>query len=263
MTGPSSITLAAGINTATYTNTAKGLLEVCKAAIKFSTRVDPTKQPSFTFRIDGGGMLKVRAGTCSLPQRVSVGTHTVSEVADPDYELDPGSLAQDLLGLGTNGGIVVSPADREVSRNLNTRTVTVNVPYGINGETLVTFYNRVKLGQVKVCKLIPITSQDTLGGKPFTYTVTIGSRAIHLGPIYPGECTSFTDAYPILTAPGVPVHVTVVEDGATMSLVYTVTSITVSGGRNVNPPNLGTGTIDFDLGPGLNVVTYTNKALDP
>ncbi len=263
-TGGGTITIAPGINTKTITNTAKGLLEVCKAKIKYVARdVSPLKQPMFTFRIDGAGMLKVRAGTCSLPQRVSVGTHTVSEVADPDYELDPGSLAQDLLGLGTNGGIVVSPADREVSRSLNTRTVTVTVPYGPNGETLVTFYNRVRLGQVKVCKLIPYTSTDSLGGKPFTYTVKIDGRTFHLGPIYPGECTSFTDAYPVLTAPSVPTQVTVTEDGATGNPGYTVTGITVTGGRDVGLPDLGNGIIGFDLGPGLDVVTYTNKARDP
>ncbi len=221
-------------------------------------------QPTFTFRIDGAGALKVRAGTCSLPQRVSVGTHTVTENSDPDYELDPGSLAQDLLGLGTNGGIVVSPADREVSRSLNTRTVTVNVPWASNGgETLVTFYNRVRLGQVKVCKLIPYTSTDSLGGKPFTYTVKIDGRTFHLGPIYPGECTSFTDPFPILTSPGVKTPVTVTEDGATGNPNYTVTGITVTGGRDVGTPDLTNGIINFNLGPGLDVVTYTNKAKDP
>ena len=43
-----------------------------------------------------------------------------------------------------------------------TRTVTVSVPFGPRGETLVTFYNRVKLAKIKVCKVIPITSQDSL-----------------------------------------------------------------------------------------------------
>ena len=46
--------------------------------------------------------------------------------------------------MAPGGGIDVFPADRLVSKSLPTRTVTVNVPYGPNGETLVTFYNRVK-----------------------------------------------------------------------------------------------------------------------
>ena len=120
--------------------------------------------------------------------RVSVGSHTVTELASPNYELDPGSAALALLGYDTHGGIVVSPADREVSRSLSSRTVTVNVPYGPNGETLVTFYNRIKQGQVKVCKTIPPGSADSLGGKTFTYTVRTIGGSFTVGPIAPGEC---------------------------------------------------------------------------
>ena len=57
------------------------------------------------------------------------------------------------------------------ARACATRTVTVSVPYGPNGETLVTFYNRVKLARIKICKVIPYTSQDSLGSKPFSYTI--------------------------------------------------------------------------------------------
>ena len=137
------------------------------------------------------------------------------------------------------------------------------MPYGPNGETLVTFYNRVKLGQVKVCKVIPITSQDSLGGKDFTYTVTVDGHVFHLGPIKPGECTNFTYPVPILLGPGVPTPVAVVEDGASTSTTYVVTDITVTGGRPTVGKDLPSGTIKFALGPGLNVVTYTNKATDP
>ena len=142
------ITIAPGINTITITNTAKGLLEICKHAID-----GLRTQPTFQFRVDGGGLISVQAGKCTPPMRVSVGSHTVTEVASTNYELDPGSAAAVLLGFDTHGGIVVSPADREVSRSCS-RSVTVNVPYGPNGETLVTFYNRIKQGQVKVCKAI-------------------------------------------------------------------------------------------------------------
>ena len=113
------------------------------------------------------------------------------------------------------GGITVFPADREVSKSLATRTVTVSVPYGPNGETLVTFYNRVKLARIKVCKVIPITSQDSLGGKDFTYLI----RGLLVGPIKPGECTFYTHDIPILTAPGVPITLTVDEVEAPSALI--------------------------------------------
>ena len=278
-TGEGDVVIAAGVNTVTITNTARGLLEVCKAPIRSGLdeiiRDGAVKQPVFTFRIDGGTPFGVQAGKCSLPKRVSVGNHTVTESASSDYELDPDA---------PGGGISVFPADREVSKSLATRTVTVGVPYGPNGETLVTFYNRIKLGQVKVCKVIPLTSQDALGGKPFTYDVYVqmpgapGYVKFTLGPIFPGECTNFTPAFPILNADGTKRAIGVHEQG-TPSLTWDVTSITVTGSRGLcdtsnsttpvcpyppgSNPNLANGDIDFFLGPGPNVVTYTNKAKDP
>jgi hypothetical protein len=280
-TGEGPVVIAPGVNTATVTNTARGLLEVCKAPIRIGLETrdlvaapPPVKQVAFQFRIDGGAVFSVTSGKCSPPKRVSVGNHTVTEVAANDYELDPNA---------PGNGITVFPADREVSRSLATRTVTVSVPYGPNGETLVTFYNRIKLGQVKVCKQIPITSQDALGGKTFSYTVYIqmpgapGYITVPLGPIYPGECTAFTPSFPILNADGTPRAIGVHENEVTGAQAFEVTSITVAGSRGLCTTsnsttvvcpyptgiNLPTGDIDFFLGPGPNVVTYTNKALDP
>ena len=54
-----------------------------------STGSGPATQPTFQFRVDGGGIINVQAGNCSPPKRVSVGNHTVTEVASTDYELDP------------------------------------------------------------------------------------------------------------------------------------------------------------------------------
>ncbi len=247
--GEGDITIAPGINTKTITNKAVGLLEVCKAAVRFTTTA-PVTQPTFHFKIDNGAIFSVRAGTCSPPKRVSVGNHTVSEVNENDYELDADRA---------DGGIAVFPADRELSRSLATRTVTVSVPYGPNGETLVTFYNRVKLAKIKICKVIPITSQDSLGNKPFTYTINgspFGSA------ILPGECTFYTRDVPILTAPNTPTTVTVDEVEAPSTL-FDVTSIVVTGSRGYTVTNLANGTVSVTLGPGINVVTYTNRAKDP
>src|SRR6185436_19712992 len=152
----------------------------------------------------------VQAGKCSPPKKVSVGTHTVTEVAENDYELDPDA---------PGGGITVFPADREISKSLPSRTVTVSVPYAGNGngETLVTFYNRIKLGQIKVCKVIPVTSQDALGGKQFEYDVYYRDPAtglivkVTLGPIFPGECTAFGPLLPVLQGNGRWTAIGVVE----------------------------------------------------
>jgi hypothetical protein len=261
VSGEGQVVIKPGINTITVTNTAKGLLEVCKAAVRFDGGIRAPgpvaiAQPKFQFRIDGGAMFEVQAGKCSMPKRVSVGNHTVSEVAANDYELDP---------YAPGNGITVFPADREVSRSLATRTVTVSVPWGPNGETLVTFYNRVKLAKVKVCKVIPITSQDSLGGKPFNYTVgETGKIPVAVGPILPGECTFYLRDIPVLTAPGV-MNVVTVDETEAPSTTFDVTSITVAGSRGNMPLvlDLTNGTISFNPGPGVNVVTYTNTAKDP
>jgi hypothetical protein len=240
------------VNTKTITNTATGRLEVCKAPVRFTTTA-AVVQPTFQFKIDNGAYFNVQAGKCSPPKKVSVGNHTVTEVAANDYELDASRA---------DGGITVFPADREVIRSLATRSVTVSVPYAGdgNGETLVTFYNRVKLARIKICKVIPTTSQDSLGMKDFTYMI----RGLLVGPIKPGECTFYTQDIPILTAPGSPVSLTVHENG-TPSATWDVTSITVTGNRTPPAPvvDLGNGNITFTLGPGINVVTYTNRAKDP
>ena len=283
-TGGGEITIAPGINTKTITNTAKGLLEICKHTVR-----GINTQPTFTFRIDGAGMLKVRAGTCSLPQRVSVGTHTVSEIADQNYELDPGFPILNETG----GGIIVSPADREVSRSLANRTVTVNVPYGPNGETLVTFYNRVKLGQVKVCKTITPGSADALGGKPFNYFVIYRETVYPVGPIYPGECQFAADSH------GNPINFPVIDSSGNQTVIgvheldiselmppppgsFYVTGLSVTGTRGIVHTNCVTASysptgvhclkfnligdpvqISFNLGPSVNVVTFLNSAGDP
>jgi hypothetical protein len=263
--GPSSITLASGINTATFTNTAKGLLEICKAPV-IGIRV----QPTFVFRIDGGGILSVRAGTCSLPQRVTVGNHTVNEVAASDYELDPNA---------PGNGITVSPSTAEVNRSLNTRTVTVAVPYA--NDVTVTYYNRIKLGQVKVCKVIPSTSIDHLGTTLFSYTVYVqqpgapGYSTYQTGAILPGECTAFGPSFPVLNTDGSKRAIGVHENGVP-SVSFVVDDITLLFGTRglcttTNAPgnpvcpyptgmSLANGDVDFFLGPDNNAVQYTNKA---
>ena len=245
------------------TNTARGVLQVCKAAIDFGPRpVEPVTpaptQPLFRFRLDGGGIFTVRAGSCSPPMRVTPGTHTVTELAENDYELV---------------SISASPPERLIASSIPNRTATVLVPYAGNGngETAVTFTNRVRQGRVKVCKeVVPTSSFAT----PFTYSVyvqTVGNAFTLYPsiPIFVGECTLFTPYFPILNPDGTKKVIGVVEDGTGPASPWVVTDIALIGGRGLctnlatscvpGGKDLSLGIIDFYLGPDANQVTYTNR----
>ena len=167
------------------------------------------------------------------------------------------------------------------------------MPYGPNGETLVTFYNRIKQGMVKVCKQIPMTSQDSLGRQGVQVRGLLRQRlgqpghVVTLGPIKPGECTSFSDPFNVLLPNGkwravgvaeVPVSGVVQlrrhehhAAGHAWSLPELIGSLdpnidtTVCDLYNTaaGNPDLVHGWINFYLAPGTNVVTYTNKSKDP
>lgn len=271
-TGPVTVVIGPGINTATITNTARGLLEVCKAPVRGLT---DAAQPTFRFQIDGGAIFTVRANTCAPSRRVSVGNHTVTEIADQNYDVT---------------AILVSPPDRAVNVSTANRSATVSVPYGPNGETAVTFVNSIKTGFVKVCKDIPITSQNSLGNDDWTFVVFVqngptgpGSfTQIPVGPIKAGQCTFPVGPFPILNPDGTKRAVGVHENdpaGEIRNVTYRTTSITVGGARGLcfvtdpgvnqtvcpytaaNNPNLTLGDIDFYLGPNVNEVRYTNQSI--
>jgi hypothetical protein len=165
-TSPGTTTIGAGTaNTVTITNTAFGLIQICKDPV-----AGITTQPTFQFRIDGGGIIPVQGGACASARHVSVGNHTVLEVAAADYEVT---------------AITVDPAGRLVGTpDLANRTVTVSVPYGTEGETVVTYTNRIKQGRYKVCKAIPATSFDSLNGKPFNFILYIQTGGTHAAPTF-------------------------------------------------------------------------------
>jgi hypothetical protein len=291
----STITIQPGINTVTVTNTAMGQLEICKARIEFldTHALTDAAQPFFNFLVDGKTKVQVRAGRCSMPLRVSVGNHTVVEQSynkavnnaptssaytismssnASDYELDQGgTLTIPLLGVpytySTPGnGIDVQPSSRLVSKNLTTRTVTVSVPYGPQGETLVTYYNRIRKGRIKICKQIPYTSQDSLGGKTFTFHWKVdGGGRNKEGDVslMPGECTYVIGDFNLIDSSANPVPVYVTETTPGLNSTFVVSDINVQFGRPDILTNLQNGTAQWNLGPDTNVVTYTNKSIDP
>jgi hypothetical protein len=251
VSGEGVVTIASGINSITITNTAKGILELCKAAV-----AGLTTQPSFRFRVDGGAIILVRAGACTLPMRVAIGQHSVQELAENDYELNPNA---------PGGGLDVLPADRLVTRNTGLRTITVNVPYGETGETLVNVTNRVKLGSVKVCKAVPTSSLDALGSKSFDFTVLVdGVAKPGATGLTAGTCSLPIGPFPILRADGTPTIVKVTEDGTSATASWVLGGVGCIGCRspssNVTAPDGTLLGMTFALGTDINALTFTNTA---
>jgi hypothetical protein len=274
-TSPATRTIGSGINTVTITNTAFGQIEICKDPI---AGLRPAAYPNFQFRIDNGGIIPVRAGTCSTARNVSVGNHTVTEVASTNYEVT---------------GIRVDPAGRLVGApDLANRTVTVNVPYGPNGETVVTYRNAIRTGTVKVCKTIPTTSIDSLAPAPNGRTYNFNVNVM-IAPGNPGAfaafpvnvtlpagatsaCSGFIGPFPVLQSDGSNTIIGVSEgpsgggfvvDDITLSFTRGLCSGTAPApgpypGANCIPggKDLATRNVNFFLAPGPQFPTFFQHA---
>jgi hypothetical protein len=273
------ITMAAGINTVTCTNQALGKIQVCKFSRDELTGALADRL--FHFRIDGVRRASVRPNRCSEPILVIPGNHTVAEEADPDFELDSGA---------PGNGISVTPSEAELSRNLLARSVTISVQWaGADGdEVRVDFWNRIRRGQIKVCKVVAPGSLDSLGDKEFQFTVssnntrpvvnTVGGfpAPFVLNGVRNGECRIVPDGstgqprnVPILLSNGTPTRITVTETD-TANDGWIVSSITLQGGRGYFTTNCVNGTCgppgsgSWWLGPNTNTITFTNRAVpDP
>jgi hypothetical protein len=251
VSGEGIVTIATGINSITITNRAMGILELCKAPV-----AGLTAQPTFRFRVDGGSIIPVRAGACTLPLRVAIGQHSVQELAENDYELKPDA---------PGGGLDVTPADRLVTRNAPLRTITVSVPYGETGETLVNVTNRVKQGTIKVCKAVPTSSLDALGSKSFDFTVLVdGVAKPGATGLTAGTCSFPIGPFPILRADGTATIVKVTEDGTSATGTWVLGGVTCTGCRSpssnvtdVDGTLLG---LTFALGTDVNGLIFTNTA---
>jgi hypothetical protein len=248
VSGEGTVHINPGINSITITNTARGLLEVCKAKINYLTGT----QPTFTFVIDGAKTITVQAGKCSPPQRVSVGDHTVNErLTQPNFELDPWA---------PGGGITATPASAEVSKSIPGRTITVHVSYG--QDTTVTFYNRVRRGLVKICKLVPIGSQDAIGTTLFHFDEIVNPQSTNpvlrqdVAAIMNGEC-AIVDDLPILQPNGNSTQVQLQEETPPAGVF--VTNITFTGPGTLDSFNLCGRSANITLGAGVNITTFTNQ----
>ena len=148
------------------------------------------------------------------------------------------------------------------AKNLPTRTVTVSVPYGPNGETLVTFYNRIKRAWSRSARLVSPGSLDAIGMTDFTFSYFVGNAGpFQLGPIRHGECAISTDTYPILQPDGSPTLVQVQENPPPPGVF--VIDITYQGSGTPVAINVCGRSIIYQLGQGVNVTTFTNRKGDP
>jgi len=266
-TSPATVTITpATANTVTITNTAFGQLEICKDPV-----AGIATQPFFQYRIDGGPIISQRAGICGPARNVSVGNHTVTEVASNDYQVT---------------GIRVDPSGRLVGTpDLTARSVTVNVPYGPNGETVVTYTNAIKTGMVKVCKTIPGTSADSLAplpnGRDYQFRINVETApgvftpqfvTVHLEPGQLSNCTGFTGPIPVLQTDGTNTIIGVQEtttgnfvvDDIALSFTRGYCSGTAPGGAMPlcipTGKNTATQNVNFFLAPGPQFPTFFQHA---
>jgi hypothetical protein len=201
----------------------------------------------------------------------------VVEVAAADFEVS---------------AITVDPAGRLVGTpNLAARSVTVSVPYGPDGETVVTYTNRIRTGTVKVCKRIPRTSADSLSplfpGKTYNFNVNVQTTPGNPGGFTPyplsvtlsdgvlEACSGFIGPFPVLQADGTNTIIGVQEltvgnfvvDDIVLSFTRGYCSGTAPAagpypGANCIPTgkNLATQNVNFFLAPGPQFPTFLQHA---
>jgi hypothetical protein len=248
------VTLAAGVNTVTFSNQAYGTIEICKALPPADAAFFGATQLTFNFTVNGGASFGVKAGKCSGPIVVPVGTATITEAAKTNFSF----VSSTAVGAADGLSRVVTAG--------NPLTVTV-VMGGSANETLVTFTNKVNRYLFKLCKMITPGSLDSLSPLSYSFDVTtsnsgIGSFSVsgpYTGP--GGSCTTVLGAPPVVNSDGVtPATFTTVE-ATPANVIYVVQSITVDGDAShaitINPAG-GTAVVTPQPTGGLIIVTYTN-----
>ncbi len=227
------LTVGSGISTSTFTNRASGTLEVCKAAADAST-----KTQTFEFSVNGGPPLLVRAGECSKPMLVPVGTATIEEATSTNFHL--------VSVTATTGRLVTGPGDNPT---------TVLTPFGgVANETVVTFTNAVNTGQFKICK---VSSEPSLQGITFhfTYSYTAyGNTVTGTAATTPGSCSGISVTVPLVDSTALPVAIKVTEKA---TATVAVSDIAIDNGTIVSK-NLAGGTATFNVNKGITIVTFTN-----
>ena len=250
------------ITSVTFTNQAEGTIEICKDANDPETYGQP-----FQFTVNGGAPITVLAGECSPAIAVPAGTATVDELASTNYH----EVSVTAIGPDGSNRIISGTG---IAPDLN--PITVSVPFGgVGNETLVTYTNAVNTGEFKICKTTTATNGTNgvvaLAGDTFTFdysyavdgAITADSTSLTIPTnALPGVivCSGIIATLPVEQSNGTPVVVTVTEVFYPGAHVF---SITYAGNGNefLNLP--ASAYEAFDLGDGVNTVTYDNEPNPP
>ena len=247
----STVTLAPGINSVSFTNQAYGTVEICKNMQAGDEAYNGT---FFNFSVNGGTAFGVAAGRCSGGITLPVGSATISEASKQNFAF-VSATATGPLG------------DSRVISGTNPLVVSVPYPGGSGNETLVTFTNRVLRSVFKICKLIDPGSTTALGGLNYSFNwsyLANGATTSGTATVTPpydsvgGSCTGLIGSVPIINQDGSPTLITVTETG--LGANYQVTTIAVDNGTTTqNTP--ATGTVSLNPNVGVVAITFTNAAL--
>jgi hypothetical protein len=246
------LSVGVGVTSATFTDEALGTIEVCKDAADASTATQ-----TFAFSINGGPTIWVPAGQCSQAFQVPAGTATVYEFPSANFSL---------VSVST-----VSPTDPTGARLLTgptTNPATVAIPFGgVANETVATFTDAVNTGDFKICTQQTSTDANLQGQTAeFDYSYTVddetstGTVTLTI-PTAGASCSGLIGPIPVVDANGNPIPVTITEDSVSATSVE-VTNIDYEGGGTVlsstPTPAIPPASITFDIGFGINDVTFTN-----
>jgi hypothetical protein len=245
------------ITSVTFTNQAEGTIEICKDA---AAGDNITLGQPFQFTVNGGAPITVLAGECSPAIAVPAGTATVDELASTNFH----EVSVTAIGPDGSNRIISGTG---IAPDLN--PIVVSVPFGgVGNETLVTYTNTVNTGEFKICKTTSATADGSgvlLAGDTFTflygYTVdavmTPGSVSLTI-PLNAQSgvivCSGILAVLPVQQANDAAVTVNITEESF---LGVHVDGINYAG--NGNTFDVDGPASSFDVGIGVNVVTYDNE----
>jgi hypothetical protein len=245
------------ITSVTFTNQAEGTIEICKDA---AAGDNITLGQPFQFTVNGGAPITVLAGECSPAIAVPAGTATVDELASTNFH----EVSVTAIGPDGSNRIISGTG---IAPDLN--PIVVSVPFGgVGNETLVTYTNTVNTGEFKICKTTSATADGSgvlLAGDTITflygYTVdavmTPGSVSLTI-PLNAQSgvivCSGILAVLPVQQANDAAVTVNITEESF---LGVHVDGINYAG--NGNTFDVDGPASSFDVGIGVNVVTYDNE----
>jgi hypothetical protein len=222
---------AGGLFTQLPVQAAGQKIEICKAGAVTGT---------FNFTIANARVnipVSVVAGSCSTTP-VTIGNHKITELATAGFSV---------LSISS------FPSGTLVRDNLFAGTATVSVAAG--ADVIVTYTNQIAPSRLKICKDVAVGS-ELLVGKPFSFTVTGVAGAFTILAGAPG----LPNCHTVATTYASGTNVTVTELQPASNVQVSNIAVTIPPATKVTT-SLSARTASLTLGPGVNVVTYTNEII--